>query len=207
MRAFTLDASAKGRLGLALTLKVQVEFFYVLRGFDSAEQKVYSPWEYFGGFRWRLLIFPFGNQTKKENQTDEYISVYLDCGGPSSSDVPPEPAAADEETVAEEPSTDDGAKSTAECVWKCSAKFWLYVLHSTSVSLYNPVAPDMPASSNADIIRETCHDFSDTAHDWGFLEFGSHSRFAPGDFADEHMNIFLKVRIRLPNADEEDSEH
>lgn len=156
---------------------------------------MYSPWEYYGGFRWRLLIFPFGNETNS-------ISVYLDCGGPTTSDPPPEHDAIEKETNTEDADADNNEKSTAVSRWNCAASFWLYMLHSTSLSLYTPVAPGARAASDADIVKNSAHVFSKSAQDWGFLEFCPHDRFVPGDFADEHMNIVFKVRIRMSTSEE-----
>lgn len=38
--------------------------------------KFASPWRDIGGYKWRFLIFPRGNQTKS------HLSLYLECGGP-----------------------------------------------------------------------------------------------------------------------------
>jgi len=48
------------------------------------DDKIHSGWTPFGGYQWRFLIFPHGNQTNED------LSVYLDCGGPY-----PAPAARD----------------------------------------------------------------------------------------------------------------
>lgn len=40
------------------------------------DDKIHSAWNPFGGYQWRFLIFPHGNQTVED------LSLYLDCGGP-----------------------------------------------------------------------------------------------------------------------------
>ncbi|GAB0496854.1 hypothetical protein MMPV_008175 [Pyropia vietnamensis] len=42
------------------------------------DDKIHSAWNPFGGYQWRFLIFPNGNQTSED------LSLYLDCGGPFS---------------------------------------------------------------------------------------------------------------------------
>lgn len=54
----------------------QYQFTYELKNWwRTQDNRVHSPWHCFGHFKWRLLIFPRGNQVESD------ISVYLECGG------------------------------------------------------------------------------------------------------------------------------
>ncbi|GJQ12090.1 hypothetical protein GpartN1_g3881.t1 [Galdieria partita] len=56
-------------------------FTYKLENYSKTTQsKIASPWRDVGGYKWRFLIFPRGNQTKS------HLSLYLDCGGPIQSE-------------------------------------------------------------------------------------------------------------------------
>lgn len=80
-------------------------FDYVLRSWLSiAEVKVRSPWEYFGGYQWRLLVFPRGNGS----ETD--ISIYLECGGPKE---PPAPDTAAPDALGAAAATAEGVAEGA----------------------------------------------------------------------------------------------
>jgi hypothetical protein len=58
--------------------KQDLRFDFAMTNFLSIEEpRVYSPWRLFGGFKWRLLVFPHGNQI------DSDMSLYLECGGPA----------------------------------------------------------------------------------------------------------------------------
>lgn len=60
--------------------KQQFQFTYELKNWwNLQEVKVYSPWQYFAHFKWRLLVFPRGNQAEND------ISIYVECGGPAES--------------------------------------------------------------------------------------------------------------------------
>jgi ubiquitin C-terminal hydrolase len=73
--------------------KQELIFDFDLKNMSAPEEsRVYSPWRLLGGFKWRLLIFPRGNQIESD------MSVYLECGGPaddaSLASTTQEPAAA-----------------------------------------------------------------------------------------------------------------
>lgn len=85
-------------------------FEYRLQNWGATDAvKVRSPYEYFGGYQWRLLIFPRGNGS----ETD--ISIYLECGGPKE---PPPPADAMEPadpTPAESAMEEENVTPRVEC--------------------------------------------------------------------------------------------
>jgi ubiquitin C-terminal hydrolase len=71
--------------------KTEFTFCYELKNWATADpEKIYSPWVFFAGFRWRLLIFPRGNAVKE----NAYISIYLENGGPCDDPAGLVPAAA-----------------------------------------------------------------------------------------------------------------
>ena len=75
--AVTLDDHALAPDTAAPVDDKEFSFISVIRNYLGIEtQKIYSPFHSFGGFKWRLLIFPRGNQTRDD------LSVYLECGGP-----------------------------------------------------------------------------------------------------------------------------
>lgn len=180
------------------------EFVYVLRRYNQIpETKVYSPWHIFGGFRWRLLIFPKGNQSSSHD-----LSVYLECGGPSSR-VPGAQhfgtAANGKETVVA------GMNSSQLLSWNRPAKFSLHLVHPKSpIGKAHLESPDPAAAlsdvdvvengmsgTRGDMYKETSHTFRENASDWGFLEFASFQALQPGQYADDEMNVVIMVRIRL----------
>uniref|UniRef100_A0A7S3E714 Ubiquitinyl hydrolase 1 n=1 Tax=Rhodosorus marinus TaxID=101924 RepID=A0A7S3E714_9RHOD len=55
-------------------------FTFEVTEFSTREKKLYSPEHHFGGYRWRLLVFPAGNGGVGDRS--EHFSVYLDCPGP-----------------------------------------------------------------------------------------------------------------------------
>lgn len=57
------------------------EFTFEFKDFFDMNGQVHSPEHEFGGFRWRLLLFPKGNSVRKVNL--DHFSLYLDCQGPS----------------------------------------------------------------------------------------------------------------------------
>eukprot|EP00178_Gracilaria_changii_P021375 TRINITY_DN63550_c0_g1_i1.p1 TRINITY_DN63550_c0_g1~~TRINITY_DN63550_c0_g1_i1.p1 ORF type:complete len:1436 (+),score=245.45 TRINITY_DN63550_c0_g1_i1:339-4646(+) len=189
------------------------QFTYVLRSYNATQdQRVYSPYHHFGGFRWRLLIFPRGNLSSNHD-----LSVYLECGGPSQ-----------RSTHSNGPNgTDSIVSSISSYAWSRPAKFWLVLLHPSSPSaaaaLSSPQGVYAPQSAAADqtaaqrqtaaddsatnavqarleIIKEAAHNFKETASDWGFLEFAPFSKLQPGKYADDHMNVFIQVRIHLQDS-------
>ncbi|PXF48866.1 Ubiquitin carboxyl-terminal hydrolase 13 [Gracilariopsis chorda] len=170
----------------------ETHFTYVLRSYNTiAEQRVYSPYHHFGGFRWRLLIFPKGNLSSNHD-----LSVYLECGGPS---------------AASTNSSDPIVSNLTPYAWSRPARFYLVLNHPTSplaqAALLSP--PEKPprdthhsnsAQSPAEIVKEASHNFKETASDWGFLEFAHFSMLQPGKYADAHMNVVISVRIQLQDS-------
>lgn len=199
-------------------------FTYVLHSYDKhPKQRVYTPFHHFGGFIWRLLIFPQGNNL---DSFPRYLSVYLDCGGPSY-----HPTVSDEHTVPSSPPED----------WICPAHFVLILHHSDSphaqaalpahsrpTKVYpilklpcsGPIPhPDPPSysqqasqvssedsdqssdQSHPPLFKRAAHEFRSNETDWGFLEFVRFDNLQPGTYADRHMNVVISVRITLDGLD------
>lgn len=190
------------------------QFVYVLRRYNTIrESKINSQWHFFGGFRWRLLIFPRGNQTSSHD-----LSVYLECGGPVSH-------AAGGDYMSEYASAGSGKEvavgGVANINWSRPAKFSLHLVHPMSpigrASLKDETENENAlldvdvTDSNlgltgvgagvhaprADVVKETSHIFRETASDWGFLEFAPFASLQPMQYADDDMNVVIMVRIRL----------
>lgn len=192
-------------------------FTYVLRKYNTiVEKKVYSPWHYFGGFRWRLLIFPKGNQATSNND----ISVFLECGGPSNGPTDPLPSF-DSVSHISAKGKEAVVPSIPPTSWSRPAKFSLHLLHPSSPIAISSLArdnaqfdrnlPDLDVldsnlssaahtSTRSDIIKDTSHVFRDTASDWGFREFAQFSILQPTKYADDDMNVTIMVRIRLQDS-------
>lgn len=191
----------------------ETHFVYVLRRYDKIpDNKVYSPWHNFGGFQWRLLIFPKGNQSSSHD-----LSVYLECGGPIPRLTAPEyGTTSNGKEVGISP-----AATNTKLVWSRPAKFSLHLIHPMSTIGRAHLAPvkddqdpegglsDVDVSegnlgvsspmlgARQDTPKETSHVFRDNASDWGFLEFAPFATLQPGQYADDDMNIVIMVRIRL----------
>lgn len=205
------------------------DFAFALRKYDSIQQnKVYSPWHHFGGFRWRLLIFPKGNQSSSHE-----LSVYLECGGPSNR-VEFGPHAQQHGFSAN--GKEAAVATMAPLTWSRPAKFSLHLVHPSSpvaikclsmaddqdhylsdldVSDSNTganvsmtpagrgggvVGGVITAVQRQDVVKETSHIFRENASDWGFLEFASFNMLQPMQYADEDMNVVIMVRIRLQDS-------
>lgn len=120
--------------------KLDTEFSYVLRKYNTIqEQKVYSPWHHFGYFRWRLLIFPKGNQSSSHD-----LSVYLECGGPSNLPTPSERAAhalPNHHQIS--PNGKEAAIAAGPSIpWSRPAKFSLHLVHPNSPDARYAMARD-----------------------------------------------------------------
>ncbi len=99
-------------------------FTYVLYRYTSIDKpKVYSPWRNFAGFRWRLLIFPRGNQTKHE------LSVYLECGGPVIPEASDKRAVNDTAGMDHSVSRHSISSHASALPWNRAAHFWLHLVH------------------------------------------------------------------------------
>lgn len=190
------------------------QFAYVLRKYDSiSESRVYSPWHYFGEFKWRLLIFPRGNHSSNHD-----LSVYLECGGPIAREEnvqgisPNHPSPNGKESV---------VSPLAITAWNRPARFSLHLVHPlspiakhaiesdsplTDPSLVEPDSIDTPltrsvqSAPRGDLVKETSHLFRNNVTDWGFLEFAPFSNLQPGGYADDDMNVVIMVKIRLQDG-------
>lgn len=198
------------------------QFTFVLRKYTTiVEHRVYSPWHYFGGYKWRLLIFPRGNHTSNHD-----LSVYLECGGPHlHDDVSQQSSNAANNTSSNinDPTSPSGGKDTSiitapSTPWNRHAKFSLHLVHPTSPIakaavnsddlLTDPsmfdlditdsnTPPRMHANPRSDMVKETNHTFRQNVSDWGFLEFAPFSTLQPNSYADDSFNVVIMVKIRL----------
>lgn len=178
-------------------------FCYVVRQYYCInEPKVYSNWHHFGGYKWRLLIFPRGNEAANQD-----LSVYLECGGPAPCPGPAHDGIKEKDT----PPTPITAQQ-----WNRPASFSLHVIHPTShifkaavlSNAYQPnhslskadtpdAATHLSQGLRHDIRKETSHNFREHASDWGFSQFAPYVNLAPRHHADDDYNIVVMVRIHL----------
>lgn len=190
------------------------QFAYVLRKYHAiAENRVYSPWHYFGGFKWRLLIFPRGNHSSNHD-----LSVYLECGGPIAPEGNLQPASVSHPSP-------NGKESVASALpansWTRPAKFSLHLVHPLSPIAKHAIESDSPltdpslvepdvidssltrslqSAPRGELVKETSHIFRNHVTDWGFLEFASFNNLQPGGYADDDMNVVIMVKIKLQEA-------
>lgn len=190
------------------------QFAYVLRKYNTiSENRVYSPWHYFGAFKWRLLIFPRGNHSSNHD-----LSVYLECGGPIAPQDNLQPTSVSQPS----PNGKESVVATPPVTsWTRPAKFSLHLVHPLSAiakhaiesdspltdpSLVEPDAVDssltrsLQSTPRGDLIKETSHVFRNNVTDWGFLEFAPFNNLQPGGYADDDMNVVIMVKIKLQEA-------
>lgn len=188
----------------------ETQFAYVLRRHNTIiENRIYSPWHYFGGFKWRLLIFPRGNHSSNHD-----LSVYLECGGPTAHEENHNRASSNgKEAVGSAPLTNS---------WNRPAVFSLRIVHPSSpiaraavnsksalidpssvdANVHDPVLSSQSAQlpPRGDVVKETSHIFRNNVADWGFLEFAPLSNLKPGFYADGDMNVVIMVKIGLQDV-------
>lgn len=128
----------------ALEESRDTSFNFVLANYDSIQTaKVYSPWNYFGGYRWRLLIFPKGNQSNR------HLSVYLECGGPVR---PEDSSVSGVSTGAAQAGKGTTVSHISAAPWTRPAKFWLHIVHPTTAAI--EAAAASAASTAPDINQQ-----------------------------------------------------
>lgn len=169
----------------------ETQFVYVLRHYDKHPlPRFYTSWHSFAGFRWRFLIFPQGNQCT------DYLSVYLDCGGPLSQPV----------NEVEEEGGNGEADGEAEIdlrreQWSVKVEFDLKVVHPESLVgrawLRKGIKGWKGLEDASSMAKSTSHIFLPHARDWGFLEFASFEDLQPGRYADEEMNVIVEVCLKV----------
>lgn len=155
-------------------------FVHVLQDYRAVRiRRVYSPYHPHGGYLWRLLIFPRGNESRNGE-----LSVYLECGGP----------------VISNSKSQDTHKISR---WSCPAIYFLHLVHPSrwpheGIDIGTADAPTVSNNDvNVDIMKEAAHVFRDTEVDWGFCHFVEHNILRPGSYCDKEFNLVVKVRIRL----------
>jgi ubiquitin C-terminal hydrolase len=201
--------------------KGEFSFSYELRDWLATDEpKVLSPWQCFGGYGWRLLIFPRGNGPEPD------FSVYLECGGPKEQPVVPaaadplEAAAATAAGVAEGAMEADGGAEDGEGGQGEVTETALDVSplrvgkgkepappphvpamwrRSTRFWLSLKPSDRSPPGAMA-ITKETGHTFLERESDWGFKEFCHISDIQKGRFEDSRGSLHIGVRLRLEDA-------
>lgn len=151
--------------------------------------KVHSPWKYWAGYKWRLLICPRGSHGYVENK---YISVYLACGGPC--EEPPPPAEIDGGIAAgsqagrgEEGEGEGGLQvPKVPAVWRQPARVWLSLIPAARTA-QGTEAPSMDAS----------HAFTENEEDWGFADLYPLTDIEKNGFCDEEGRVSVRARIKL----------
>ncbi|GAB0492871.1 hypothetical protein MMPV_004141 [Pyropia vietnamensis] len=118
----------------------------------AKEARLHSVWHPIGGYKWRIFLYPRGNQQNSD------LSVYIECGGPI--------AAAD---------AGDGAQSRPRRVnaWSRPTAFKIVLL------LPPGAAGDADAGRPAEYIKDATHVFTPKESDWGFKDFYALSALRP----------------------------
>lgn len=158
--------------------------------------KVHSPWHYWSGLKWRLLIFPEGNAVEAD------ISIYLECGGPCAppSDAATITAPVDVEAAIDEilPKPETGLEAnvkeaaptpTLPTFWRRPARFWLSLL---------PTPRTKPRATPP--VKDAPHTFTEKEGDWGFREFCRLTTIDKDGFCDASGGITVHARIKLEDA-------
>lgn len=161
--------------------KTEFSFDFALDGWANlTRHKVYSSWNYWAGYKWRLLIFPRGYCV------DTDISVYVECGGPC--EEPPAPAEDECEAGRGEKGEGEGGilVPNVPAVWRQPARIWLSLI-PTARTTQGTEATTKAAS----------HAFTKNEPDWGFREFCRLSDIEKNSFCDEEGKVSVGVRIRL----------
>lgn len=199
------------------TLACPNEFtiLHVFRNYQAGEEdRTYSPWTESCGFRWRLFIYPRGNETP------DNLSLYLECGGRSDA------LNESDEQMIDSASNENSTNGTSTSSWKCPARFTLTVVHptrwsevgvnladlgdsteqplsdtengnDTAQSDNNSEVSSSEADGPSDITREVEHIFSETERDWGFCEFVELSTLRPELHCDDNFNLVIRVHVTL----------
>lgn len=199
-----MDASSRPWPPATTANRFETTFSYIIpfgKLNETSANRIYSPWHVVAGFKWRLLIFPRGNNFYEEDDF-QHVSIYLDCGGPHTDDTPPDP--------------DDD--SEWESFWRRPASFDLTLLCPSSTSTAVERSPGIQAlaSSDADtialdsddeddgtindIVKHASHVFCKGASDWGFSMFALTDRMCPGKYAEPNGDVTVMVKISFQNT-------
>lgn len=118
----------------------------------AKEARLHSVWHPIGGYKWRIFLYPRGNQQNSD------LSVYIECGGPI--------AAAD---------AGDAAQSRPRRVnsWSRPTAFKIVLL------LPLGTAGDADAGRPAEHVKDATHVFTPKESDWGFKDFYALSALRP----------------------------
>eukprot|EP00184_Porphyridium_aerugineum_P005890 CAMPEP_0184706972 /NCGR_PEP_ID=MMETSP0313-20130426/37033_1 /TAXON_ID=2792 /ORGANISM="Porphyridium aerugineum, Strain SAG 1380-2" /LENGTH=1389 /DNA_ID=CAMNT_0027168541 /DNA_START=521 /DNA_END=4690 /DNA_ORIENTATION=+ len=149
-------------------------FTYAVENYPNIhEKRIVSPWNELGGYKWRMLIFPKGNQTQV------HMSVYVECGGPLNPNA----------------IVGDATASPPAEAWHRAASFKLWLVSQAEeeatqqmIAASTEIGKEprttsteqeeqlikLPSSDFANrnvLMKESQHRFSDKESDWGFREF------------------------------------
>lgn len=199
-----MDASSRPWPPATTANRFETTFSYIIPfgQLKDAPKRVYSPWHLCAGFKWRLLIFPHGNNFYDEDDF-EHISIYLDCGGPHTAQTPPAPS----------------DECTWESFWRRPASFALHLLSPSSTltaverspgilalatSDVDTVASDSSSADGdaaiTDIVKDAAHVFCKGASDWGFSMFAPTNMMRPSKYAEPNGDVTVMVNISFQNT-------
>ena len=186
------------------TTTTSASFFFMLTKRQHEEIHAFSSWHVFGGFRWRLFIFPKGNHT------DSHLSIYLECGGPSCRDDTKK----DDMIISKESDLLVGKKcvSTSEyqcekhnpSTWEKSILFSVTLWRLDSPFINTFIEEDGRIKPNCcpkegkfgQHFRSTSFTFSNTGStDWGWLEFIELDELCSNSFTDKDGNCVFSTQL------------
>lgn len=143
----------------------------------TTARKIYSPWKFWAGYKWRLLIFPGGDNM------DTYISAYVDCGGPCA--PPPTLAAGSDRGDLSAALKQEAASSgTVPASWRMRCRFWISIV--PAVRTFSDAVP--PPLNLA-------YSFNETERNWGFPKFCLQTAVEQNGFCDKEGGVTFRVRI------------
>jgi len=182
-------------------------FDFVVPNFlDVEEKRMLCDWYEHGGFRWRILLFPKGNNTLT------FISVYLECGGPVSTSAQAVP------DVRADAPLSFVSSDRSPGPWSRAARFKLMFVNLADEAALSqtPNADeemvgtasssaheqrDMARSRRPTISQEAQYRFSHKGSDWGFLEFADRN-VVEDPTSGFVVNGYAKLRVEVTLIDE-----
>lgn len=118
----------------------------------AKEARLHSVWHPIGGYKWRIFLYPRGNQQNSD------LSVYIECGGPLT------PADAGDAAP---------ARPRRVNAWSRPTAFKIVLL------LPPGSAGDGDAGRPAEYVKDATHVFTPKESDWGFKDFYALSAVRP----------------------------
>lgn len=173
----SLDSMREVKPVFLCTLQTQSGTFDLsLQHRTTTELKVHSAWVYWGGFKWRLRVFPRGNIV------ESHISIYLQCGGPYN----PLPTLAGAALTAEatQKSQEVPPAPIASTAWKFPGHVWIHVLPADRTSL-----------GGVTLVKDAIHTFTEKESDWGFREFCPLTTIERKGVCDKEGSFTIRAQI------------